>query len=379
MLKSTKLSDNPSVGRLVKLWAERYVPDLSTLSLEDGSFNISGLVEAASKEGRTKTVAKVRHLLNLDCEYAGIQANGLFSYLPNIVNLVEAKRLAKFVWQVYEKTLEIYLQQSHLASLQAAKRLATAATSKEGSVDLPTDVIGTTLATWDAIASMPALEMPAVEQLATALEPVLLELQNQHLLAKDKRTIGFVNTQFHFTTRLVINQLTLPEQVLLSPYLKFVEEQVLIPWQRVCAAATKHEFDSPHLAIVQQLLPVSDEIASAVFLQTANLNPHHCSRRGKLSHPGVAASTTRDMNMFQAYLWLCVLEDSMASVEYELLPLCVMVLPSVEVQWELSKQMIQLLIDEIQVYLSPDQINILRPYTQAMQRLFSNPEMKAGL
>ncbi|MFB8790666.1 MAG: hypothetical protein U7123_17880 [Potamolinea sp.] len=69
----------------------------------------------------------------------------------------------------------------------------------------------------------------------------------------------------------------------------------------------------------------------------------------------------------------------MTAVEYELLPLCVMVLPSVEVKWELSKQMIQLLIDEIEVYLSPAQINIVRPYTQAMQRLFSNPDMKAGL
>lgn len=379
MLKSTQLSDNPSVARLVKLWAERYVTDVSTLALENSGFQITGLVEAASKEGRTKTIAKVKRLLNLDCQYAGIQANGLFSYLPNIVNLTEAKRLAKFVWQVYDKTLEIYLQQSHLASLQAAKRLATAATSKGGAADFQNDFVGTALATWDAIASMPSLEMPAVEQLATELEPVLIELQNQHLLAKDKRAIGFVNTQFHFTTRLVLNQLTISEQVLLSPYLKFVEEQVLIPWQRVCAAAAQHPLNSPQLAIVEQLLPVSDDIASAVFLKTAQLNPNHRSRRGKLSHPGVAASTTRDMNMFQAYLWLCLLEDSMVAVEYELLPLCVMVLPSVEVTWELSKQMIQLLVDEIQTYLSPDQCNILQPYTKEMQRLFSNPEMKAGL
>lgn len=37
----------------------------------------------------------------------------------------------------------------------------------------------------------------------------------------------------------------------------------------------------------------------------------------------------------------------MASVEQELLPLCMMVFPSVEVTWELVKQMLQLLMDEL--------------------------------
>jgi hypothetical protein len=67
MLKSTRLSDNPSVGRLVKLWSERYVPNLSTF-LENGSFEITGLIEAASQEGRTKTISKIQRLFNLDCQ-----------------------------------------------------------------------------------------------------------------------------------------------------------------------------------------------------------------------------------------------------------------------------------------------------------------------
>jgi hypothetical protein len=369
VLKTTQLAKNPSVYRLVKLWAQRYVPDISTLALKDGSYDYSALEKTASPEGRDQTVAKLKRLINLDCEYAGIETNTLFSYIPNIVNLAECRQLARFVWQVYDKTLDIYRQQSLVPTVtQAARLQAVATTTVNPALHPKTDRL-----------KMPGLEMLAVEKLATELEPVLLELQEQHLLAKDHRAIGFVNTQFHFSSKLVLKQLTPPEQVLLSPYLKFVEEQVLIPWQRVCAAAAKHDFSSPSLAIVEKLLAQSDEIASAVFHKTVQLNPNHRSRRGKLTHPGIAASTTRDMNMFQAYLWLCILEESMVVVEYELLPLCVMVLPSVEVKWELTQQMIQLLIDEIKARVTPAQKELLMPYTQALQRLFSNPEMKAGI
>lgn len=356
MLKVSRLTNSASVYSLVKLWANRYVPDLSTLSSQENSLNVSGLVEATSLEGRTQTIVKLKRLLNIDCEFAGIETNSLFAYVPNIVNLAEARRLAHFVWQVYQTTLEIYLQHSPSpASLEVAKRRFLKVTN------LQTEIL-----------AMPGLEMPAIEQLATALEPVLLELQQQHLLAKDKRAIGFVNTQFHFSTKIVLKQLTLPEQILVSPYFKFVEEQVLIPWQRVCCAAAMHQLDSPEFVMVQQLIPFSDQVAINVYHRAIKLNPNHCSRRGKLTDPGVSASTIRDMNMFQAYLWLCVLEGSMAAIEQELLPLCVMVLPSVEVTWELTTQMLQALEEELMGRVSFAQKQLLQPYTQAMKQAFSN-------
>lgn len=356
MLKVSTFINSASVYNLVKLWAARYVPDLSTLSSQADGLNVYSLVEATSLEGRTQTIAKLKHLLNIDCEFAGIETNTLFSYVPNIVNLAEARRLAHFVWQVYQTTLEIYLQHAPSpATLEVAKHRFAQTTNLQSEV-----------------LKMPGLEMPAIEQLATALEPVLLELQQQHLLAKDKRAIGFVNTQFHFSTKIVLKQLTLPEQILVSPYFKFVEEQVLIPWQRVCCAAAMHQLDSPEFVLVQQLIPFSDQVAINVYHRALELNPTHCSRRGNLTEPGVAASTIRDMNMFQAYLWLCVLEGSMAVVEQELLPLCVMVLPSVEVTWELTSQMLQALEEELMMRVSPAQKLLLQPYTQALKQVFSN-------
>jgi len=365
VLRNTQLANNTSVDCLVRLWTERYVPDLSTLSSEEGRIAVSQLVEVASPEGRAKTVAKLKRLIQINCECAGIKTNALFSYIPNVVNLTESGRIAKYVAQVYEKALEIYKEQSiSLASL------TTTSSSFLKTVDFSTN--SNVAKEW----ALPALEMPAMEQLAEMLEPVLLKLREQYISARDRRTIGFITTQFHFSTKLVLGKLTVPEQVLLSPYFKFIEEQVCIPLQRVCKAAAKHSFNSPTLALVRQLLPASRDIASTVYRQAAKLYPNHHSRRGGLNNPAIAVSTIRDLEMFQVYLWLCALEGSATVVEQELLPLCMMVFPSVDVTWELVEQMLGLLVDELMNRLKPEQKPLLMPYTQAMQQLFSNPEKK---
>lgn len=365
MLRNTKLSNNTSVNSLVELWAARYFPDLLILSSEEGRIAVTGLVEVASPEGRAKTVAKLKRLIQINCECAGIKTNALFSYIPNVVNLTESSRIAKFVAEVYEKALEIYQQQS--VSLAP---IATTSRPFANTINFSTNVNVATK--W----AMPALEMPAMEQLATALEPVLQQLRTQHMAACDPRTIGFITTQFHFSTKLVLAKLTLPEQVLLSPYFKFIEEQVCIPLQRVCSAAAKYSFDSPELTVVRQLLPACRDIASTVYRKAAKLYPNHYSRRGGLNKPVVADSTIRDLEMFQVYLWLCVLEGNMAAVEQELRPLCIMVFPSVDVTWELVEQMLRLLMDELMECVQPQHKKLLLPYTQAMQQLFSNIEQK---
>ena len=68
----------------------------------------------------------------------------------------------------------------------------------------------------------------------------------------------------------------------------------------------------------------------------------------------------------------------MLAVEEELLPLCMMVFPSIDVTWKLVEQLLPLLVAEIQAKVSADQMRLLQPYTQAMQQLFSNLEKKAA-
>jgi hypothetical protein len=362
MLRTITLVNNTSVNQLTKLWAERYVPDLSIISSSTGFFAFSELIEAASPEGRAKTVAKLQRILEINCKCAGIQTNVIFSYIPNVVSLTESQGIARAAAQVYEKALEIYQQQLTPFGLLLEM-------PQRKIVDLSADAFKSSV--------MPRLSLSEVKQLATAIEAVLLQLQAQHLSSPDRRTIGFMSTQFHLSAKLVLNRLTTPEQLLLSPYFKFIEEQVCIPWQRVCAAAAKYGLNSPILALVQQLLPASQEIAQRVYQQAVQLYPNHRSRRGTLSEPEVRASSIRDIEMFQGYLWLCALEGNMRAVEEELLPLCIMVFPSINVTWELVEQLLPLLAAEIQERVSPDQMRLLLPYTQAMQQLFSNLEKKA--
>lgn len=353
MLQTIRLINKASVSRLVELWTQRYVPNLATFSQSDG-LTAAQLVAAGTPEAKSKTVAKLKRLLQINCECAAIKTDVLFSYIPNVVNLSESHKLAKFVSQVYEAALIMY-QQSYLSTFKTQPSWLLQ--------DVFEDL------------KIPLLGMPEVERLVRELEPILGEFQTQHLSVKNPRTIGFMTTQFHFSTQLVLNKLTVPEQVLISPYFKFIEEQVCMPWQRVCNAAASHELNSPKLMVVEQLLPQSYAIAADVYGRAMRLYPNSSSLRGNLSHPGIRASTIRDLQMFQSYLWLSILEGNLDSVEQALLPLCVMVFPSVGVTWRLVGQMLKLLSEEVISRVEPQSKGLVLPYTQAMQQLFANLEL----
>lgn len=355
MLQTIRLINNASVSSLVTLWTQRYLPNLATLSQTD-NLEAAELVAAVTPEAKSKTVAKLKRLIQVNCECAAIKTDVLFSYIPNVINLSESQKLAKYVSQVYEAALTIY-QKSSL-SIWNQSSLLLQSTGKD--------------------LELPVLGMPEIQQLLIALEPILLELQRQHLIVKDPRTIGFMTTQFHFSTQLVLNKLTVPEQVLISPYFKFIEEQVCMPWARVCNAAASHDLNSPQLMVVEQLLPQSYEIAVDVCHQAVRLYPNSTSLRGYLSHPGIMASTIRDLQMMQSYLWLSVLEGNVESVEQALLPLCVMVFPSIGVTWRLVVQMLKLLMEQVISRVEPQNKGFVLPYTDTMQQLFANLEPVAS-
>jgi hypothetical protein len=352
MLKNTQLIHNTSVDRLVKLWSQRYVPDLSPLRLGSNQLELyQDLVKAASSEGRVLTAAAMDEcLIELKCQMAKLQTDELYAYIPNIVDLAETKRLSHFACLVYKKLMEIYQQPSHSVMSQTVLRMA-------GTIDS----VGGSLASWG---------MPAIEELAAALEPLLLEFQMQHIASKDWRTLGFITTLLNFANKLLLSKLTLSEQILLKPYFKFIEEQVALPWQRVCAAATRHQLESPALTLVEQMFPLSGEIAETVYRRLAQLLPNHRSRRGGLDDLGITHSCVRDLEMFQAYLWLCILEESMAPVKEELVDLCVMVMTGVDVKWEMTELWNKVLADEILAHVTPAQRTLLWPYTQGLQQAF---------
>ena len=351
--------------RLVRLWAKRYVPNLSMLRLEANPSLVSELADVASPSGRAKTVAKLERLLHKNFQLAGLQTNALFTYIPKIVNVAEARQISPCVGQIYQKALSVYSQQSPSLSSLLARPTASTANSSIGTVNC-------------SMALYKEWTEPMLEELVIALEPVLFHLRERLSSAADPRTFGFMTTQFHLSIKILLEKLSPCEQVLLTPYFKFVEEQVCIPWQRVCKAATQYNPNSPILQIVDQLLPATSEIAHLAYSRAAQVYSDHHSRRGNLREAEVMKSTIRDLEMFQVYLWLCSLEKNMAAVEEDLFPMCVMVFPSIGVTGELVKQMLRFLVNEIMARLEPTQTSVLFPYTQALQEMFSDFDKKAA-
>jgi hypothetical protein len=62
----------------------------------------------------------------------------------------------------------------------------------------------------------------------------------------------------------------------------------------------------------------------------------------------------------------------MAAAEQELLPLSILVFPSVSVSWDLVRGMLELLVEELVRRVTPELASIFQPYTQALQQLFSD-------
>ena len=91
-----------------------------------------------------------------------------------------------------------------------------------------------------------------------------------------------------------------------------------------------------------------------------------------MSNPHVAHSCLRDLEMFQAYLWLCVLEESLRPIERELVSLCVMVMPSVGVELK------RLLTDEIISRVQPEHKPLFLNYTQGMEQAFFDARKRLG-
>lgn len=353
MLKPTILSLTPSVEHLLKIWAQRYKPDLSPLvALKDRTGVCASLSSAASSKGRAITAAKLGgFLLEIRSQIATIQTNDLYTYIPEIVKLSETKQLSQDVLLIYKKLIEIYQLRSPVSAFLS---------------EIPAsamDSLGIDISTW---------ELPAIEEMAAELEPLLLDFQEQHIALSDWRTMGFVTTLFNFSNQLIPSKLTIYEQVLMKPYFDFVEEQVALPWQRVCAAAASHRLTSPVFLLVEQMLPQAEEIAKAVYSRLVELLPELRSRRGELQDSGIKHSCLRDLQMFQAYLWLCFLEGSMTPIEDELVDFCVMVMTGLRVEWKMTEMWNEILVEEIFERISPEQRLLLQPYTTGLQQAFLN-------
>lgn len=307
--------DDNAMGSLCKLWAKKYVQSLVELDLSDSrrAERSSQLLTSLRNAG-IQAWLKTENLLAGQVERHKIDPK-----------LIDPWEISKDVYYIYQKALSAYMENvipRHLSVLISA-------------------------------------DLGRIRQKWTEVDP---------------RVIAFVSMQFHHTGQQLLSPLSTPEQLVISEYFKVIDDYLYMPLQRAYQAAAKYDSDSPQLAIVQQLLPLSSDIAHKICDRVLKLYPNYRCASGLLSSPMLQISSIRDVEMFQVYLWVCILEGTIAVIQQELFPLCLMLYPTLKVSWELVRQMLFLLGKEIQSHLGIEQLAMFQPYFQALWEMFS-PEV----
>ena len=187
----------------------------------------------------------------------------------------------------------------------------------------------------------------------------------------DPRLIGFVSMQFHHCGQMLLDCGPEDERTLLAAYFKVIDDHLYMPLQRAYEAAAGYTYGDERLKVIQTLLPHSTTIANNVVNRVHQLYPNYRCYTDRLDSDIVRVSSIRDTEMFQIYLWTCVLEQSLAPIQQELFPLCVMLYPTLKVNWELVRQMLHLLGREFNWYVKKEQVEHYAPYQDALWEMFS--------
>jgi hypothetical protein len=321
---------NPSSeSSLAQQWAKKYLRNLQerdSASLQSSSSTRRGTRERAAdrlldslREVSLRAWTQTETLLAGEVKRHQIQRG-----------LVNPWEISQDAFQIYEKALEICLKPSGLSSI------------------------------------------PAI------LAPDIAKVRRKYT-AQDPRVMAFVSMQFHFTGFLLQGQLSPFEQTLLGNCFKIIDDHLYMPLHRAYAAAGRYSPESPSLRLVQQLLPQSGEIAEQVVNRVGEIYPRYKTYSGSLISSTVRTSSKRDVEMFQIYLWVCVLEQNLSSVQEELFPLCLMIYPKLKVHWELVRQMLHLLGKIASQQIEPDLFKVYTPYLYALQDMFSSENFPVSI
>ena len=352
-----------STPSLAQQWAKKYLQNLQIDSQDEQLLDKMNLSQVVSKKGRTQTAELLMQSLRSVSAQAWNKTEALLSkevqqhqINPNFINPWD---IAADSFNIYKKALAVYAQQGTSRPLAGVIGLGnTSHPLYQEALEVDTEQV-------------------APSQLSTVIGSEIGLLRKKYT-TDDPRIIGFVSMQFHYTSQMLLELLSPIEQSMVGAYFKVIDDHLYMPLQRAYEAAAQHQYNSPALSAVQQLLPASTEIARNISQRVIKLYPTYRTSTGNLSDAVVRTSSIRDIEMFQVYLWVCTLEGNIAAIQQELFPLCVMLYPTLKVKWELVRQLLHMLRQEISDRLTPEQAKTMMPYFQALWEMFS-PEVFAIL
>jgi hypothetical protein len=357
--QSSNFADRGVSQSLALQWAKKYLQNLDSDFCRQGEEDTISLTQVVSQEGRKNTANKLMASLRTVSHQAWYKVEMLLSQEakrhkidPALVNPWE---ITADSFNIYGKTLDVYIQQAPLQQLSTVMRLAR---QGEPLYQRALEVY---------------TEQVAPSQLAIVIGSQVGALRNKYT-QQDPRIIGFVSMQFHYTSQMLLQTVSDLERSVLGAYFKAIDDHLYMPLQRAYEAAAKHDYNSPTLLAVQNLLAVSTEIAKKITEKIIDYYPNYRCSSGVLSNPLIRLSSIRDVEMFQVYLWLGSLEGNVSAIQQELFPLCVMLYPTFNIHWELIRQMLYFLGKEIKERLTPEQSDTLMPSHQVLWQMFS-PEV----
>jgi hypothetical protein len=307
---------------LAQQWARKYVDNLSTTT--------ASVQSSAQKRGlRADAADRLLNLLRQVSLRAWSQTEELLAdeLLRHGIDrrLVNPWEISQDTFQIYEKALEFHTQNT-------------------------------------AFTRLPALIGPDIARI------------RKKYTATDPRVIAYVSLQFHYTGSLLQKNLSPLEQTLLENCFKVIDDHLYMPLHRAYSAAGKYQTDAPRLVTARKVLDFSTEVSEVVVQKVAQMYPGHKTYSGLLGDPIVVQSSLRDVAMFQIYLIVCMLEKSPSIIQDELFPLCIMLYPKLNVHWELIRQMLHFMGQELRTRLSEDRVALFTPYLFMLREMFS-PEV----
>lgn len=350
MLSSSHRPQTATVSRLVDVWAARYRPDFSILTSSARSLIVGELYQLLLQTqslGAISSSTLNNQMIVESCKLAAVRSKDFYVHFDDL-DIREITALAQLTSNIYLKLLDYY--QTHSTVL---------AVSEWELEHLPLDRLGQ------------LFKVPKISELANILEPSLSELRLRSSSSPDGKPLGFMTTQINLTNALLLQGLDPIERALAGAYLKFLEDHLAMPWQRMCAAALHHKGGSAIFSVVERMLPMMSEISMATYSQWSHDFPYYHTRRGRLDCPEVKHSSLRDFDMFQVYLWLSFLQGHTRVIKEELVVLCRVVYGQIGIPWEMTLRGTKLLADKLLSCLEPHELSLVEPCVANMMLAFN--------
>ena len=267
---------------------------------------------------------------------------------PKKSESIEPWKIPINYFTTYAKTLNVNIQQAPLKQLYIVMKLAhieaslsSRATSKYAEKFAPSHL---------------------VKVIGTFLGVLKQKYKQQH-----NRLIGFVNMHFHYTSPILLQILSHAEQNLLSAYFKVIDDRLYISLQCANTAVSQLDCDSVTLMAVEPLLLISNNITKSITKRIIEKYPACYSYSGRLNNKKVIIYSIRDLEMFQAYLWIYADRRNIAAIQQKLFLFYVMLYPTLKVSCEIIRQMLHLFRQEISERLNTEQANTLMSYFPVIQ------------